>query len=160
MPQKARVGKTGRGKPPAPGPGWPPFLAAHAALLHAIEARLRAAELPELAWYDVLWALERAPKERLRMHELADALVVPRSSLTRLIDRLEAAGLVVRERGGDDRRGAHAVLAPAGRALRRRMWPVYAQAIMELFDAQLTAAENAAMAEMCRRLAKAAREAP
>jgi DNA-binding MarR family transcriptional regulator len=145
-----------RGKPAS---AWPLFLTAHAVLVREIEAALKAADLPELAWYDVLWALERAPAQRLRMHELADALVITRSNLTRLIDRLEAARLVKRERGAEDRRGAYAVLAAAGRALRARMWPVYRSAIFELFDAPLSAAENAAMAEMLRRLVRVAREA-
>jgi DNA-binding MarR family transcriptional regulator len=130
---------------------WPLFLSAHAVLLTEMEERLKASGLPEMAWYDVLWALERAVGGRLRMHELADRLVITRSNLTRLIDRLEVAGLVRRERGADDRRGAFAVITTAGRTLRQRMWPVYAAAIHDLFDSQLQPAESAAMAKMLRR---------
>jgi len=143
-------------RPRALGPAWPLLLAAHAVLLERVETKLKAASLPELAWYDVMWALERAPEGRLRMHELADALVVSRSNLTRLADRLEAAGLLRRERGGEDRRGAFAVLTPAGNALRQRMWPVYADAIEELFDRHLSAAENAMLADMLKRVLRAA----
>ena len=54
------------------------------------------------------WALERALEQRLRMHELADTAVIARSTLTRLVAKLEKDGLVARERVADDRRGADA----------------------------------------------------
>jgi DNA-binding MarR family transcriptional regulator len=136
---------------------WPLFLGVHATLIGRIEERLRDAGLPEIAWYDVLWALERAPDARLRMHELADMAVISRTNLTRLVDRLEAAGLVARARDCDDRRGAYAVLTPAGRAMRRKIWPVYAQAIDELFDTHLSAAERHLMRKALTRILQAAR---
>src|SRR5262245_59727794 len=92
---------------------WPAFIRSHAVLIGRVEARLAAGGLPPLAWYDVLWALERVPRGRVRMHELADAVVITRSNLTRLVDRLEAAGLVRRDRCCADRRGAEAVLTDA-----------------------------------------------
>ena len=61
---------------------WAVFLTAHAMLVEAVEARLAKAVLPPLAWYDVLWALERAGDGRRRMHELADRVVLSRSNLT------------------------------------------------------------------------------
>lgn len=139
---------------------WPLFLTVHAVLVERIEARLAAAALPSLAWYDVLWALERSPGRRLRMSELADHVVLSRSNLTRLVDRLEEAGLVARERSAEDRRGAYAVITPEGRELRRRMWPVYEAGIRELFDAPLATAEARAMGNGFRRLLEAARVAP
>ncbi len=124
---------------------WALFLTVHAVVVSRIEQRLRAAHLPELAWYDVLWALERAPENRLRMHELAEMTVISRSNLTRLVDRLEAAGLVTRDRDCADRRGAYAVLTAAGRAKRQKIWPVYSMAIESLFDAYMSAAESVVM---------------
>ena len=59
---------------------WPAFITAHDALVVRIEERLRAASLPDLSWYVVLWVLERAPEQRLRMHELADTAVIARSN--------------------------------------------------------------------------------
>lgn len=123
------------------GAAWSLFLTAHAVLVEKIERRLAAAGLPTLDWYDALWALERAQSQRLRMHEFADWMVTSRSNITRLIDRLETAGLVRRERTDDDRRGAYAVLSPEGRRMRKRMWPVYEKAIGELFDQHLSAME-------------------
>ena len=138
---------------------WPAFLTAYAVLVSEVERRLKEAELPELAWYDVLWALERAPKRRLRMHELADAVVVSRSNLTRLADRLESNGLVSRERCDDDRRSSFAVLTDAGWEMRKRMWPVYRAAIEELFDDHLSADEQASLRAMLQRLLEAAAKA-
>src|SRR5689334_8419202 len=86
---------------------WSVLLATQATLVERIESALAAMELPPLAWYDVLWALERAEGGRLRMHELAQRVVLSRSNLTRLADRLEGAGLTLRERCPDDRRGAY-----------------------------------------------------
>ena len=96
---------------------WRVFLNAHAAVVERIERALAEAELPPLGWYDVLWALYRAPEQKLRMHELAPQVVLSRSGLVRLVDRVEAAGLVERERCLTDRRGAYAVLTPDGEAM-------------------------------------------
>jgi DNA-binding MarR family transcriptional regulator len=127
-------------------------------LVEAVEARLAKAGLPPRAWYDVLWALERFGGGRRRMHELADLVVLSRSNLTRLIDRLEKARLVRRVPSEDDRRGAYAEITAEGRKLRRRMWPVYAAAIDELFGAHLTKAEAEAVGRALEKLLVAARE--
>jgi len=136
---------------------WALFLTTHAVLLEQIELRLSQAGLPELSWYDVLWALERARERRLRMSELAHMTVISRSNVTRMVDRLEAAGLVARERAVEDRRGAFAVLTDAGRALRKAMWPVYAAAIRELFEQHLSEREAEQLAASLRRILESAR---
>lgn len=137
---------------------WPVFLTAHALLTDLIEKRLAQAEMPPLAWYDVLWALERAPRGRLRMHELADYVVLTRSNLTRLVDRLEAAGLIERAPDPDDKRGAFAVLTQQGKAMRATMWPHYAQAIAELYDAQLSGDEQRVLGTALRKVIGNARK--
>jgi DNA-binding MarR family transcriptional regulator len=124
---------------------WSLLLATQATLVERIEAALAEAGLPPLAWYDVLWELEKADAGRLRMHELARGVVLSRSNLTRLVDRLEGAKLTARERCPDDRRGAYAVLLPAGREMRRRMWPVYRREIERLFAAHVSDKEAGAM---------------
>src|SRR5262245_14101820 len=136
---------------------WPALLTARALVVDRVERRLSEGGLPELAWYDVLWALERAPQGRLRMHELASQTVITRSNLTRLVDRLEAAGLVARERSGEDRGGGVAGLTAAGRQLRARMWKVYGRTIEELFDRHLAPEENAALRACLLRVIAAAR---
>ena len=55
---------------------WPALLTTRALMVKAVEKRLADAGLPELSWYDVLWALEQAPSGQLRMHELASATVI------------------------------------------------------------------------------------
>ncbi|HEV8645870.1 MAG TPA: MarR family transcriptional regulator [Burkholderiales bacterium] len=140
------------------GSAWALFLTVHAVLVEKIEARLAEAGLPPLSWYDVLWALERAEDRRLRMSELADMTVLSRSNLTRLVDRLESAGLVERERAADDRRGALAVVTAEGRAMRRKMWPVYSAGIKELFEDHIGSREAAQIGDMLRRILEAVRE--
>ncbi|MDH4275824.1 MAG: MarR family transcriptional regulator [Gammaproteobacteria bacterium] len=136
---------------------WALFLTTHAVLVEKIEAALKKADLPPLTWYDVLWALERAPEHRLRMHELAQGVVLSRSNLTRLVDRLETARLVKRIQATDDKRGAYSVITPAGLAMRTRMWPIYLREIENLFNAHLKPAEDAVMREALRRILKASR---
>ncbi|UGQ45383.1 MarR family winged helix-turn-helix transcriptional regulator [Massilia endophytica] len=136
---------------------WPLFLTAHALLTELIERRLAEADLPPLGWYDVLWALERAPEHRLRMSELAQHVVLTRSNLTRLADRLMAAGLLSREQDLNDRRGAYAVLTAEGKALRKKMWPHYSAAIGELYDSRLSAEEQRVLGSALRKLISGAR---
>lgn len=116
---------------------WRAFLNAHAAVIDRIEDALAEAKQLPLSSYDVLLTLVEAPDNRLRMHEIADAVVLSRSGLTRLIDRLEANGLLIRERSSTDRRGAYAVLTEKGREAVRKAWPVYAQGISEHFTTLL-----------------------
>ena len=137
---------------------WALFLTTHAVLVEEMEGRLAEAGLPPLSWYDVLWALERAGEHRLRMSELAEMTVLSRSNLTRLVDRLESAGLVARERAEEDRRGAFAVVTASGRAMRRKMWPVYSAAIKELFENYISSREAAQMGDTLRRILGAVRE--
>jgi DNA-binding MarR family transcriptional regulator len=148
----------GRSLESTKGSVWALFLTAHAVLIEAIERRLAQAGLPPLAWYDLLWGLERSPEQRLRMSELAEKVVLSRSNLTRLVDRLEEAGLVLRERSEEDRRGAYAVLTETGREMRRRMWPVYQAGIRQLFESQLSDAEAETVGAVLRRVLAAARE--
>jgi DNA-binding MarR family transcriptional regulator len=75
------------------------------------------------------------------MRELADAVLLSRSGLTRLVDRMEAAGLVCREAHASDRRGANAVLTAAGRAALRRAAPVHLRGIEAHFARHLSDAE-------------------
>jgi DNA-binding MarR family transcriptional regulator len=137
---------------------WAVLLAAHATLLERIEAALAAAKLPPLAWYDVLWELEKAEGGKLRMHELARRVVLSRSNLTRLADRLEDARLVAREDTPHDRRGYHCVIAPAGLAMRKKMWPVYKAEIERLFSRHVTVEEARTIGDALARAMKAARE--
>jgi DNA-binding MarR family transcriptional regulator len=107
---------------------WRSFLRAHATIMRDLERELLAQTSLPLAWYDVLLQLAEAPGRRLRMAELADRVLLSRSGLTRLIDRLQAEQLVVREPSADDARGTYTVLTAAGFERLRAAAPVGAVA--------------------------------
>src|SRR5262249_37813490 len=135
---------------------WRAMLNAHAAMLEQVERELDDAGLPPLSWYDVLWALRRAPGGRLRMHELARAVVtISPSGLTRLVDRREAAGLLERRPCATDRRGYEAVLNGEGKAMLRRMWPVYSRVLQRDWVPALTEPQAGVLAEALARVGRA-----
>jgi DNA-binding MarR family transcriptional regulator len=118
---------------------WRALLNAHTRVIQRIERDLQAEGLPPLGWYDVLWALYRAPGRRLRINELAEQVVLSRTGMVRLVDRIEAAGLLRREPVPEDRRGAYAMITEEGVEMLRKMWPVYARGIEALFLAPVGA---------------------
>jgi DNA-binding MarR family transcriptional regulator len=136
---------------------WRNFITAHAALIERIDRDLAAAECVPLSWYDVLIELQEAPERRLRMSDLASRVVLSRSTLTHLVERLETQGLVRRERSDQDRRGAYAVLTDQGHAALRRAWPIYARGIAEHFARHLQPDEATSMTEALARILAALR---
>jgi DNA-binding MarR family transcriptional regulator len=116
---------------------WRLFLTVHTRLVEQVEQDLKQAGLPPFEWYDVLLALKQAPDQRLRLSKLAEVLLVNRTNVTRLADRLEKADLIRRETCKDDRRGAFAVLTEAGLNMQQKMWKVYSQSIQEYFARHL-----------------------
>jgi DNA-binding MarR family transcriptional regulator len=148
----------GKGLESSKGSAWALWLTAHALVIEQVEARLAQQGLPSLSWYDVLWGLERSAEGRLRLSELADKVVLSRSNLTRLVDRLEQAKLVKRERSAEDRRGAYAVITASGRALRKKMWPVYEAAIQDFFEAHLTEADARTLTALMHRMIEELRQ--
>ncbi len=94
---------------------WRGMLRAHSALTRALDAELaREHDLP-LSSYEVLLFLNDSDRGRMRMSELADSVLLSRSGLTRLVDRLERQGLLKRERCESDARGLFAEITPEGR---------------------------------------------
>ena len=138
---------------------WFSFVRSHRALIREIERRLAQAGLPAYAWYDTLWGVESGKDGTRRMHELADALVIERYNLTRLVDRLEHEGLVTRARSAEDGRAAYVTITNEGRALRKRMWKVYESTVAELFLSQFDAAARRGVSEALDRAELAARQA-
>ena len=112
---------------------WRAFLNAHSTMLRRISRDLDEAELPPLSWYDVLAALRDAPEARLRQVDLAERVLLSHSGLSRLLDRIEAQGLVERVECPGDRRAMLLVLTAEGREMLERMWPVYARGIADDF---------------------------
>lgn len=138
---------------------WRTFITAHATVIDLIEHELAEAKQLPLSSYDVLLALVEAPNRRLRMYELANAVVLSRSGLTRLVDRLEQEGLLRRDRSGPDRRATYAVLTLKGFRAFRRAWPIYAQGIARHFARYLTDEELYMLTEALTRVLAASREA-
>ena len=134
---------------------WRTFLKAHATIIDRIDRDLAAAQRPSLSSYDVLIELYEAPEHRLRMHELAERVVLSRSGLTRLVDRLETEGLLTRDRCGTDRRGAYAMVTEQGIVALQQTWPIYAKGIAEYFAQWLTQEEAQILESALRRILQA-----
>jgi DNA-binding MarR family transcriptional regulator len=93
---------------------WRGMLRAHAALTKALDADLDAEHDLPLSSYEVLLYLNDAEGGRMRMRDLAASVILSRSGLTRLADRLEREGLIARESCPSDARGSYAVITAAG----------------------------------------------
>ena len=130
---------------------WRMFLRAHATILRRLEAELVMEHDLPLASYDVLVQLSEAPEQRLRMTELADRVLLSRSGLTRLADRLERDGLLVRQACPSDARGTLAVLTDAGLARLRAAWPTHLRGVAEHVTGRLAPDE---LQELARLLGK------
>ena len=131
---------------------WRKFLCAHVVLLERIEQDLAGADLPPLTWYDILFAISEAPEQKLRLHELAQTVLLSRSNVTRLVDRLEKAGLLQREQCNSDRRGAFATISDKGLTILEQMWSVYEVAILKYFASHLDETEAKILIKLLNRM--------
>jgi DNA-binding MarR family transcriptional regulator len=132
---------------------WVALFRAPPAVVERVNARIRSAGFLTVEWYDVLWALARAPGERIRQRDLGKDLLIARYNLSRLIDRLVAEGLVERIPCPADARGFDIVLTDKGRELRGLTWPVYAQALRDEIGTRLTSKEQAQLSDLLKKLA-------
>lgn len=112
---------------------WRGMLRVHAALAKALDAELEATHGLPLTSYEVLITLAAAPGRRLRMAELADRVLLSRSGMTRLCDRLERDGLIERTSCDSDGRGLFAVLTDAGAELLTYARPAHLDGVRERF---------------------------
>ena len=108
--------------------------------------------MPALAWYDVLLELERAGDDGLRPFELERAMLLEQYNLSRLLTRIERAGLIERQACGEDGRGQIIAITDEGKKLRRKMWPVYALAIESAIGTKLPETEISRLNEILRQL--------
>lgn len=115
-----------------------------------VEGKMKEAGLPELSWYTVLWELEKAGKPT-RPKDLATPLFILPYQLSRLVDRMEADGLVKRIQCKEDKRGHMLEPTAKGYALRKAMWAVYAPAMGEAM-AKLDDRDAAKLTELLNRL--------
>jgi DNA-binding MarR family transcriptional regulator len=115
---------------------WRGMLRVHAALVKQLDAELTAAHKLPLSSYEVLLNLESAPAHKRRMAELADSVLLSRSGMTRLVDRLEREGLLERDHCTDDGRGCYAVLTDKGAAALAEARPTHLAGVREKFLAR------------------------
>jgi DNA-binding MarR family transcriptional regulator len=156
--EAAVVDDCGTGAAPDRLAPWRLFLQAHAALVERLERDLRQRRDLPLTWYEVLLHLTRVPEGRMRMTDLASSLLLSKSGVTRLIDRMEEAGLVTRDTCPSDRRGSFAVVTDRGRAVQKKAAPVHLRGVEEHFLDHLTPAEARTLTSALEKVLVAARE--
>lgn len=131
---------------------WMALLDAHSRLTTRLEAELEKAHGVSLAEYEVLFRLSDAPGHRLRLNELTSHARMTKSGISRLVDRMQQGGLINTERCPSDRRGAYAVLTPAGRSIFRRAAALHLKGVQDHFGRHLDDDEAAALRTTLERL--------
>jgi DNA-binding MarR family transcriptional regulator len=126
---------------------WRSLLRAHSRLIGRLDAELQASQGMSVTDYGVLVELSEGDEGRMRMSELAERLLLSPSGLTRRLDSLVAGGLVERHRCPTDRRGAYAVLTPAGRARLQAVAPDHVDQVRRHFVDRLSRRQLAALAD-------------
>jgi DNA-binding MarR family transcriptional regulator len=120
------------------GEAWGALARTHAAISQRLQEALAQGDFPPLPWYEVLATVAEAPEQRMRMGDLAEALVITRGGLTKLVDRLVKAGLLERTFCETDRRVSYATLLPAGVNMLVEMRPVIVGELELAFSANLS----------------------
>jgi DNA-binding MarR family transcriptional regulator len=131
---------------------WKAFIRAQAEVIHTLSRELEAEQGLPLTFYDVLIQLSIAGG-RLRMSELADAVVLSRSGVTRLVDRMVRDGLVRREACPEDRRSLYAALTPEGTRALERARPFHLRGVADHFGRHLSDEEAKTIAAALGRMA-------
>jgi DNA-binding MarR family transcriptional regulator len=120
---------------------WASLVHTHATVVEAVEERLMAEAGLPLPWHEVLVRVSRAGKELMRMQELARSVLLSKSGLTRLADRMEQAGLIQRRACPSDRRGVFIGITDRGREALDRAGPVFLAAVREHLTDRLSRTE-------------------
>lgn len=136
---------------------WPMLLEAHAVLVDRLERDLEGNGGPPLAWYDVMVQLSAAPDGRLSMRELADSVLLSKSGVTRLVDRMSDAGYVERESCATDRRIVYARLTDKGRTIFEQTRPGHIDDVDRYFSSHLTTEEARVLQRALEKVVSAAR---
>ena len=140
------------GLSPAELSAWRLFLRAHTQVIRRLEHDLMTEHDLPLASYDVLVQLSEAPDRSLRMTELAERVLLSRSGLTRLVDRLVRDRLVERQACPSDARGTLAVLTDAGAAKLAEAWPTHLRGVVHNVVGRLSAEELETLSGLLGRL--------
>jgi DNA-binding MarR family transcriptional regulator len=120
---------------------WLTLLQARSTVMDAVEDDLqRGVGLP-LAWFEVLLQVASAPDGRLKMQDLAHSVLLSKSGITRLVDRMVEGGMLTRDAHATDRRIVYATATAKGRAALREALPIHAESLDRHFASVLTPAE-------------------
>jgi DNA-binding MarR family transcriptional regulator len=133
---------------------WHTFLRAHSVVIRALERKMEEEQHLPLNWFDVLAWLSHAPDGRLRMQVLAKSIYLSNSGLTRLLNRMAAAGFIERQNCPDDRRGWYAVITAKGRKAFERAFPGNVREIEEHFIHRFNDDEIEVLNDLLSRLIK------
>jgi len=131
---------------------WCALFRSHKIVLAEIESKLKTAQLPQLLWYDLLWQLEQASSCGVRAFELQPKLFLPQYGMSRLVDRIEAQGLIEKHECPEDGRGIALTITDKGREVRKQMWAVYAPAMQKALGAKLSKAEIVTLVQILGKL--------
>jgi DNA-binding MarR family transcriptional regulator len=152
MNPQAAAALTAKPKRNAHGDAWGALARTHAAIAGRLQEALAATDFPPLPWYEVLATVAEAPEQRMKMGDLAEALVITRGGLTKLVDRLVKAGLLERTFCETDRRVSYATLCPAGTEMLEEMRPVVVAELKVSFASKLSVAEADVLRETLERV--------
>jgi DNA-binding MarR family transcriptional regulator len=130
--------------------GWRSFVECSTVVLDVLDEELQADAALSLSWYDLLVRLEE--DDGMRMNQIAERILFSKSGLTRMVDRMEEAGLVRRERPAEDRRVIRVWMTPHGTSTLRAARRVHHRGIQRHYLDHLTAADLEAIAAVLTKL--------
>ncbi|MGQ0678165.1 MAG: MarR family winged helix-turn-helix transcriptional regulator [Actinomycetota bacterium] len=135
---------------------WPVFLRSCVMLMDRLDRQLQISVGIQFSWYEVLHQLNDAPGGRMAMRQLADSVMLSKSGVTRLVDRMAQAGLIERLACSDDGRVCYAVLTRPGRDLFQQAQPVALSNVEDYFARHITEQEAQVIAGALMRVLAAA----
>ncbi len=117
---------------------WVSLIRASERAVSQVEAVLKYQNLPPLSWYDALIEVEKSGATGVRPYELRERLLMPQYGTSRLLARIEKAGYIQRVPCSMDGRGHVVKITNEGKAVRKRMWPIYSNCIKNMVETNLT----------------------
>ena len=139
---------------------WIALMQAHATVVAGLEDRLAQARSLPLSWHEVLVHLAAAPEGKLRMQDLARSVLLSKSGVTRLVDRLQEQGLVERTACASDRRVIYAAITERGREEVEAALPAFAEGFEEHFGRFMTESDARALRTSLQKILAGHGEAP
>jgi DNA-binding MarR family transcriptional regulator len=131
---------------------WMKLFQVQGMLAEQVDSDLKDARLPPATWYDALVQLRDAGPDGISQQALADAMVLPKHTISRLMDRFENRGLVYRQSSDEDRRVTLVVLKPEGQAVLKDMWAVYGSRIEKILGKALDQREQRRLLQVLERI--------